>query len=38
MQTMMEYRHCIVCVFDQAYSPPNGVGQTEVKTDYKKVL
>jgi len=24
---MMEYHHC-VCVFHQAYSTPNGVGQT----------
>jgi len=35
IQTMMEYRH--VCVFNQAHSTPNGVKQTEVKTDYKKV-
>jgi len=27
-----------VCVVDQAHiASPNGVGQTEVKTDYKKV-
>jgi len=35
IQTMMEYRHC-VCGFHQAHSTPNGVGQTEAKTDYKK--
>ena len=29
-----------MCVFDQAHdiAPPNGVGQTEAKTIYKKVL
>jgi len=34
---MMEYHHC-VCVFDQTHSTPKWVGQTEAKTDYKKVL
>jgi len=27
----------IVYVFHQAHSTPNGVGQTEARTDYKKV-
>jgi len=32
---MMQY--FIVCVFHQAHSTPNVVGQTKAKTDYKKV-
>jgi len=36
IQTMMEYRHCVCLTRHTA--PPNGVGQTEIKTDYKKVL
>jgi len=40
MQTMMEYRHWLsLCVCSTRHiAPPNGVGQTEAKTENQRLM